>query len=138
VIVEIYTVLDVLISLVAIFTGFVVVLGMVSDKRFDRWTKWFLITAVATTGFARTNRSSGKESVLFDETFRRLRHVYKEKGLTDEQRCNLEEVRNRKYTQSSDRDRRLTRHWSESGGAFFESLLQCGSELPEHYQVGSI
>jgi hypothetical protein len=38
-----------LISLVAIFTGFVVVFGMLAGKRLDGWTKWFLITAVATT-----------------------------------------------------------------------------------------
>jgi hypothetical protein len=38
-----------LISLVAIFTGLVVVFGMVGGKRLDGWTKWFLVTAVATT-----------------------------------------------------------------------------------------
>jgi hypothetical protein len=38
-----------LISLVAIFTGLVVVFGMVGGKRLDGWMKWFLVTAVATT-----------------------------------------------------------------------------------------
>jgi len=38
-----------LISLVAIFTAFVVVFGLLPGKRLDGWTKWFLITAVATT-----------------------------------------------------------------------------------------
>ena len=48
-ILQIYTIVHTLISLVAIFTGFVVLFGLLSDKRFDGWTKWFLITAVATT-----------------------------------------------------------------------------------------
>jgi len=48
-ILHIYTVLHTLISLVAIFTGLVVVLGMLGGKRLDGWTKWFLITVVATT-----------------------------------------------------------------------------------------
>src|SRR5437899_8370250 len=46
---QIYTIIHTLISLVAIFTGFVVVFGMLAGKRLDGWTKWFLITAVATT-----------------------------------------------------------------------------------------
>jgi hypothetical protein len=43
----------VLISLIGIFTGIIVVFGMVANKRLDRWTKWFLITTVLTsvTGF---------------------------------------------------------------------------------------
>jgi hypothetical protein len=45
----IYTVIHTLISLVAIFTGLVVVFGMLAGSRLDGWTKWFLITAVATT-----------------------------------------------------------------------------------------
>jgi len=49
VILQIYTVIHTLISLVAIFTGLVVVVGMLGGKRLDGWTKWFLITAVATT-----------------------------------------------------------------------------------------
>ena len=48
-ILQIYTVIHTLISLVAIFTGFVVVFGMLAGNRLDHWTKWFLITAVATT-----------------------------------------------------------------------------------------
>jgi hypothetical protein len=48
-ILQIYTILHVLISLVAIFTGFVVVFGMLAGHRLDGWMKWFLITAVATT-----------------------------------------------------------------------------------------
>src|SRR5947209_3011545 len=50
---HIYTIIHTLISLVAIFTGLVVVFGMLAGHRLDRWTKWFLITAVATsvTGF---------------------------------------------------------------------------------------
>ena len=48
-ILQIYTVIHTLISLVAIFTGLVVVVGMLGGKRLDAWTKWFLITAVATT-----------------------------------------------------------------------------------------
>jgi hypothetical protein len=52
-ILEIYTIVHTLISLVAIFTGLVVVFGVLGGKRLDGWTKWFLITAVATsiTGF---------------------------------------------------------------------------------------
>jgi len=45
----IYTIIQTLISLVAIFTGFVVLFGMLAGKRLDGWTKWFLVTAVATT-----------------------------------------------------------------------------------------
>jgi hypothetical protein len=48
-ILQIYTIIHTLISLVAILTGLVVVLGMLGRKRLDGWTKWFLITAVATT-----------------------------------------------------------------------------------------
>jgi len=48
-ILQIYTIIHTLISLVAIFTGFVVLFGLLSGKRLDGWTKWFLITAVATT-----------------------------------------------------------------------------------------
>lgn len=46
---HIYTVIHTLISLVAIFTGLIVVFGMIGGKRLDGWTKWFLITAVLTT-----------------------------------------------------------------------------------------
>ena len=48
-ILQIYTIIHTLISLIAIFTGLVVVFGMLTGRRLDGWTKWFLITAVATT-----------------------------------------------------------------------------------------
>jgi len=48
-ILQIYTVIHTLISLIAIFTGLIVLFGMIGDERLDGWTKWFLITAVATT-----------------------------------------------------------------------------------------
>jgi hypothetical protein len=48
-ILQIYTAIHTLISLIAIFTGLVVAIGMLASKRLDNWTKWFLITAVATT-----------------------------------------------------------------------------------------
>jgi hypothetical protein len=48
-ILHIYTIIHTLISLAAIFTGLVVVFGMLTGNRLDGWTKWFLITAVATT-----------------------------------------------------------------------------------------
>jgi hypothetical protein len=48
-ILHIYAIVHTLISLVAIFTGVVVVFGMLGGSRLDGWTKWFLITAVATT-----------------------------------------------------------------------------------------
>ena len=52
-ILHIYTIIHVIISLVGIFTGLVVLLGMLAGKWLDGWTKWFLITTVATsvTGF---------------------------------------------------------------------------------------
>jgi len=48
-ILHIYTIIHTLLSLVAIFTGFAVLFGMLAGNRLDGWTKWFLITAVATT-----------------------------------------------------------------------------------------
>ena len=48
-ILHIYTIIHVVISLIAIFTGFVVLFGILSGNRLDSWTKWFLIAAVATT-----------------------------------------------------------------------------------------
>ena len=48
-ILQIYTIVHTLISLVAIFTGFVVLFGLLTGNRIDGWTKWFLISAVATT-----------------------------------------------------------------------------------------
>jgi hypothetical protein len=52
-ILEIYTLLHVIISLIGIFSGFVVLFGLLSAKNLDGWTKWFLITTVLTsvTGF---------------------------------------------------------------------------------------
>jgi hypothetical protein len=48
-ILHVYTIIHTLISLAAIFTGLVVLFGMLAGKRLDGWTKWFLVTAVATT-----------------------------------------------------------------------------------------
>lgn len=48
-ILHLYTIVHVLISLGGIFSGFVVSFGLLAGKRLDGWTKWFLITAVATT-----------------------------------------------------------------------------------------
>src|SRR2546425_4159862 len=52
-ILKIFTFVHVLISLAGIFTGFVVLLGLLSGKRLDSWTALFLTTTVATsvTGF---------------------------------------------------------------------------------------
>jgi hypothetical protein len=52
-ILHIYTIIHTLISLIAIFTGLVVLFGLLAGKRLEGWTKWFLITTVATsvTGF---------------------------------------------------------------------------------------
>jgi hypothetical protein len=52
-ILRIYTQIHVLISLIGIFTGLVVLFGMLAGKRLDGWTKWFLIMTVLTsvTGF---------------------------------------------------------------------------------------
>ncbi len=44
-----YTLVHVLISLVGIASGFVVLIGLVAGKRFDRWTAVFLATTVATS-----------------------------------------------------------------------------------------
>ena len=38
-ILQIYTIVHTLISLVAIFTGIVVLFGMIAGKRLDGWTK---------------------------------------------------------------------------------------------------
>ena len=48
-ILHIYTIVHTLISLIAIFTGIIVLFGMIGGQRLDGWTKWFLITAVLTT-----------------------------------------------------------------------------------------
>jgi hypothetical protein len=52
-ILHVYTIIHTLISLVGIFTGLVVLFGLLAGKRLDGWTKWFLITTVLTsvTGF---------------------------------------------------------------------------------------
>jgi hypothetical protein len=42
-ILQIYTIIHTLISLTAIFTGLVVVFGMLAGDRLDGWTKWFLV-----------------------------------------------------------------------------------------------
>jgi hypothetical protein len=48
-----FTILHVAISLAAIASGFVVLFGMIADKRLDGWTAFFLATTVTTsvTGF---------------------------------------------------------------------------------------
>ena len=46
---QIYTIIHTLISLIAIFTGFVVLFGLLGSERLSGWTKWFLTSAVATT-----------------------------------------------------------------------------------------
>ena len=50
---QIYTLVHVAISLVGIFTGLVVLFGLMAAKRLDRWTAWFLASTVLTsaTGF---------------------------------------------------------------------------------------
>jgi len=50
---QIFTIAHVIISLVAIASGFVVLFGLISGKRLDRWTAFFLATTAATsvTGF---------------------------------------------------------------------------------------
>ena len=50
---HIYTIVHVLISLGGIFTGLIVLFGMLAGKRLDGWIKWFLATTVLTsvTGF---------------------------------------------------------------------------------------
>src|ERR1700693_4740955 len=48
-ILHVYTIIHTAVSLIAIFTGLVVVFGMLAGARLDGSTKWFLITAVATT-----------------------------------------------------------------------------------------
>jgi hypothetical protein len=44
-----FTVVHVVISLIGIVSGLVVLWGMISGKKLDRWTALFLITTVATT-----------------------------------------------------------------------------------------
>ena len=49
----IFTKIHVAISLIGIFTGLVVLIGLISGRRFNGWTAWFLVSTVATsvTGF---------------------------------------------------------------------------------------
>ena len=48
-----YTLFHVIISLLGIFSGLIVVFGLLTGKRLEGWTKFFLLTTVATsvTGF---------------------------------------------------------------------------------------
>src|SRR5262245_21847114 len=52
-ILRIYTIFHVIISLLGILSGFVIMYGMLTSNPLDDWTKFFLITTVATsvTGF---------------------------------------------------------------------------------------
>jgi hypothetical protein len=49
-----YTFIHIVISLVGIFSGFVVLFGVLASKRLDGWTALFMVTTVATsvTGYA--------------------------------------------------------------------------------------
>lgn len=49
----IFTKIHVVISLIGIFTGLVVLIGLISGRRLNGWTTWFLVSTVATsvTGF---------------------------------------------------------------------------------------
>jgi hypothetical protein len=51
--IEVYTLIHVAISLMAIGSGFIVLFGMLTRERLDRWTAFFLATTVLTslTGF---------------------------------------------------------------------------------------
>jgi hypothetical protein len=50
---QIYTSIHVVLSLAGIGSGFVVFSGLLTDKRFEAWTRFFLVTTAATsvTGF---------------------------------------------------------------------------------------
>ena len=48
-ILQIYAIIHTVISLIAVFTGLVVLFALLAGNRVDGWTKWFLITAVLTT-----------------------------------------------------------------------------------------
>jgi hypothetical protein len=52
-ILQVYTIIHTIISLIGIFTGLVALGGLLAGKRLDGWTKWFLITTLLTsvTGF---------------------------------------------------------------------------------------
>jgi hypothetical protein len=45
-ILRVYTIVHVLISLAGIFSGFVVLFGLLAGKRLDSWTRFFLITTI--------------------------------------------------------------------------------------------
>jgi hypothetical protein len=68
-----FTIVHVAISLVAIISGFVVLFGMISDKRLDRWTASFLATTVATSvtgfGFPINADNRGRVTCLFRTQF---------------------------------------------------------------------
>ena len=51
-ILQIYTIIHTLISLAAIFTGLVVVFGMLAGDLLDVWTKWFLFAVALTFSFS--------------------------------------------------------------------------------------
>ena len=65
-ILRIYTIIHTLISLTGIFSGFGVLFGLLAGKRLDGWTRWFLITTVATsvTGFGFPLHQFGAPHVL--------------------------------------------------------------------------
>ncbi|MDP9147634.1 MAG: hypothetical protein M3N22_08225 [Acidobacteriota bacterium] len=48
-----FTIFHVVLSLIGIFSGFVVIFGLIAGKRLSGWTPWFLWTTLATnvTGF---------------------------------------------------------------------------------------
>ncbi len=48
-ILHIYTIFHTAIALLGILTGFVVLGGLLTGKRMDGWTRWFLVSTVATT-----------------------------------------------------------------------------------------
>jgi hypothetical protein len=76
VILRIYTIIHTLISLVAIFAGVVVLLGMLAGKPLDGWTKWFLVTTVAST------LSSTGHEILDNAALRVFRQWWEPRTLT--------------------------------------------------------
>ena len=44
-----FTIVHVVISLAAIASGFIIVFGMIANKRLEGWTAFFLTTTVATS-----------------------------------------------------------------------------------------
>ena len=47
---QIYTIIHVVLSLAGIGSGFVVFYGLLTDKRLEAWTGFFLVTTVTTSG----------------------------------------------------------------------------------------